>query len=222
MGPDHGEPIRILVVDDHAVVRQGLRTFLEIQPDLLLAGEASSGEEALPLARLTLPDVVLMDLILPGMDGVEATRRLLAQQPGCRVVVLTSFGEEGRVLSALEAGAAGYLLKTVDPDRLVAAVREAAAGGSPLSPEVSRRILAHMQRPTGLQPGAALTSRERQVLDGVTAGLSNKEIAARLGIGEKTVKSHLTHVFAKMGVEGRTQAALEAVRRGLAGGGAPR
>ncbi len=197
--------IRVMLVDDHAVVRQGLEQLLTSAGDIDVVGTAANGAEAVDQARELAPDVILMDLSMPDVDGVEATRRLLADVPDRRVVVLTSFADQSIILSALDAGASGYILKDAAPDELIAAVRAAATGGAPLDPKVARVLLDHQRAP---RPDAALSSRERQVLDLVAEGLANKQIARRLGIAERTVKAHLTRIFQQIGVTDRTQAAL--------------
>jgi len=203
--------IKVLVVDDHQLVRAGLIALLDTASDLEVAGEAADGEEALELARELRPDVVLMDLSMPVLDGVDATRRLLAEQPGTCVVVLTSFTETERVTEALAAGAIGYLLKDSDPHDLIAAVRAAAHGHAPLDPRVTRALLpgASASTPTPT-PAAAdlLSSRESEVLALVAKGLANKQVARALGISEHTVKVHLNNVFRRIGVNDRTSAAL--------------
>jgi two-component system, NarL family, response regulator LiaR len=209
--------IRVLVVDDHAVVRQGLRTFLDLQDDLDVVGEAGDGAEAVAEAERLAPDVVLMDLAMPGVDGVSAIRELRARVPDTRAIALTSFSDDARVFGAIRAGAAGYLLKDVDPAELVAGIRAVAAGQGLLSPPVAARLLEEMssERPTADEATAALTPREREVLILIAGGRSNKRIALELGVAEKTVKTHVGHVLGKLGVSDRTQAALWAVRHGL-------
>jgi len=215
------DPIRVLIVDDHAVVREGLRTFLELQDGIEVVGEAADGARAVELAGPLAPDVVLMDLAMPGVDGVRAMRALRSSAPWARVVVLTSFLDEERLMGALQAGAAGYLLKDVEPAELARAVRAAHAGEAMIDPTVAGRLLRTLSRHR--EPGTAvlerLTRRERQVLELIAAGRSNKRIAAELEIAEKTVKSHVGHVLAKLGVADRTQAALMAVRQGVVGPG---
>jgi DNA-binding NarL/FixJ family response regulator len=197
--------IRVLVVDDHAIVRQGLERLLATAGDVELVGMAADGREAVELAGRLRPDVVLMDLSMPTMDGVEATRLIVAGDEDVKVVVLTSFGEESRIVEALNAGAHGYLLKHIDPDDLIDAVRSAAAGDSPLDPRAGRVLLDQRRR----SPDAGeLTRREVEVLQLVGQGLANKQIARRLGIGERTVKAHLTSIFQRLGVTDRVQAAL--------------
>ncbi len=197
--------IRVLIVDDHAVVRHGLEQLLDSAEDIEVAGSAADGAEAVERAGELAPDVILMDLSMPGVDGVEATRRLSALTPGCRVVVLTSFADQRRILAALDAGASGYILKDAAPDELLAAVRAAASGGAPLDPKAARVLLDRRRAPVA---DGGLSPRERQVLDLVADGLANKAIARRLGIAERTVKAHLTSIFQQLGVTDRTQAAL--------------
>ena len=212
------EPIRVLLADDHAVVREGLRTFLELQDGIAVVGEAADGEEAVRTARRLTPDVVLMDLVMPRLDGVGAMRELRRTVPGARVIVLTSFADDDRLLPAIRAGAAGYLLKNVDPGELARAVRAAHEGQALLDPAVAARLVEELAGPAGEAPRDALTPREREVLALIARGLSNKRIARELGVSEKTVKAHVGHVLAKLGVSDRTQAAVLAVRSGLADG----
>jgi DNA-binding NarL/FixJ family response regulator len=212
------EPIRVLIVDDHAVVREGLRTFLELQDGIEVAGEAADGTEAVAAAARLGPDVILMDLVMPRLDGVGAMRELRRREPSSRVIVLTSFGDDDRLLPAIQAGAAGYLLKDVEPAELARAVRAAHAGEALLDPSVAARLVDAIAQPAGERPSERLTPRERQVLELIGRGLSNKRIARELGISEKTVKNHVGRVLAKLGVTDRTQAALHAVRAGLVEG----
>ena len=202
--------IRVLIADDHAVVRQGLRTFLSLQEDIEVVGEAADGEQAVAEAERLAPDVVLMDLVMPRMDGVEAIRRLHERVPAARAVVLSSFIDEDRLVPVVRAGAAGYLLKDVEPAELVAAIRTVHGGGALLHPRVAARLLAEVA-------GDPLTPREREVLALIGRGMANKVIARELGLAEKTVKTHVSSILAKLGVADRTQAALYAVREGLAG-----
>lgn len=196
--------IRVLVVDDHRLVRAGLITLLEAAGDIEVAGEAADGHQALETARAVAPDVVLMDLSMPVLDGVAATRLLLQERPQARVVALTSFSDRQRVNDVLAAGAIGYLLKDSRPDELLAAVRSAAEGHAPLDPRVAAALL------PGREPPAAdlLSEREKQVLRLAAAGLANKQIARRLGISESTVKVHIGNIFRQIGVRDRTSAAL--------------
>ena len=203
--------IRVLVVDDHQLVRAGLITLLEAAADIQVAGEAADGRQALEAAKAASPDVVLMDLSMPVLDGVAATRLLLAELPRTRVVALTSFSDRQRVTDVLAAGATGYVLKDSRPDDLLAAVRAAADGHVPLDPRVAAALLPSREVPLTEQ----LSEREKQVLRLVAVGLANKQIARRLGIAEKTVKTHLTNLFQRLGVADRTQAALWAERHGL-------
>jgi DNA-binding NarL/FixJ family response regulator len=200
--------IRVLIADDHAVVRQGLRTFLDLQEDIEVVGEAADGAEAVALAERLAPDVVLMDLVMPGVDGVEAIRRLRERAPATRAVVLSSFIDDDRLFPVVRAGAAGYLLKDVQPAELVDAIRTVHGGGALLHPQVAARLLAEVA-------GDPLTPREREVLSLVGRGMANKVIARELGLAEKTVKAHVSSILAKLGVADRTQAALYAVREGL-------
>jgi DNA-binding NarL/FixJ family response regulator len=206
------EPIHVLIVDDHAVVREGLRSFLELQDGLAVVGEAADGHEAVEAAERLRPDVVLMDLVMPNVDGVEAMRRLRERTPHTRVIVLTSFLDDERLLPAIRAGAAGYLLKDAEPRELARAIRAAHAGEALVNPAVAARLfdaLASGQRDDGY---AQLTAREREVLELIGRGYSNKRIALELGTAEKTVKNHVSRVLAKLGVADRTQAALYASR----------
>jgi len=206
--------IRVLVADDHAVVRQGLRTLLELQDDVEVVAEAADGEEAVARAGEAQPDVALVDLVMPGLDGVAVIGRLREVSPATRSIVLTSFLDEDSLLPAIRAGAAGYLLKDVEPAELVRAIRAAHAGEALLSPAVTARLLERVARaePEPLP----LTGREQEVLALVARGLSNKAIARELGLAEKTAKNHVSNILAKLGVDDRTQAALYAVRAGLA------
>jgi DNA-binding NarL/FixJ family response regulator len=209
--------IRLLIVDDHAVVRAGLEQLAETFERVEVVGSASDGAEAVRLCVQHHPDVVLMDLEMPQVDGIEATRRIAEQSPDTQVVVLTSFSDRERILRALDAGAVGYVLKDAAPDALEAAVRAAARGESPLDPKAARALLTARREPS---PTDQLSERETEVLAMVAEGLANKLIARRLGISEKTVKAHLTNVFRTIGVTDRTQAALWAQRHGV-GGDAP-
>jgi DNA-binding NarL/FixJ family response regulator len=208
--------IRLLIADDHAVVRTGLRQLVGTFDDVELVGEAANGKEAVALCAEREPDVVLMDLEMPVLDGIEATRQIVAAQPGVAVVVLTSFSDRDEILRALDAGAVGYLLKDAEPADLAKAVDAAARGEAPLDPRASRALLSARSRASPLD---ALSEREREVLAMVARGLPNKLIARELSISEKTVKAHLTNVFRTIGVTDRTQAALWAERNGLTAGG---
>ncbi len=204
--------IRIVVIDDHTIVRNGLVQLLGSHADLLVVGAAGDGAAAVALCLEHHPDIVLMDLSMPGMDGVEATRQIVAQAPGAQVVVLTSFMDRDRIVAALGAGAIGYLLKDAEPEELIRGIRSAARGESPLDPRAARTMLSAQRTPGPLD---ALTEREREVLALVAEGLPNKQIARRLQISEKTVKAHLTSVFRAIGVNDRMQAGLWARRNGL-------
>jgi DNA-binding NarL/FixJ family response regulator len=204
--------IRVVVVDDHTIVRNGLVQLLGSDPGLEVVGAAGDGEAAVALCLDQRPDVALMDLSMPGMGGVEATRRIATQCGGVQVVVLTSFADRERVLDALNAGAIGYLLKDAEPEELIRAIHAAARGESPLDPRAARTMLATQQTPGPLE---LLTERERQVLALVAEGLPNKQIGRRLEISEKTVKAHLTSAFRAIGVDDRMQAGLWARRHGL-------
>lgn len=203
--------IRLLIAEDHAMVRAGLEELLSDVEDFEIAGAAANGEEAITLAAETSPDVVLIDLAMPIIDGIEATRRMLAADPGLRIVVLTAFSDRERILRALDAGALGYLLKDTEPEELFASIRAAARGDAPLAPKAARAVLAERAS----QRSVELSDREKEVLSLVAAGLANKVIAQRLEISEKTVKAHLTRVFERIGVSDRTQAALWAQRQGI-------
>ncbi len=206
-------PIRVLLVDDHTMVRRGLTTFLKVYDDLQLVGEAATGEAAIQLCDRLLPDVVLMDLVMPGMDGVEATRVIRRQFPTVQVIALTSFNEEGLVQSVLRAGAISYLLKDVSAKELVQAIRAAHTGRSTLSPAATQALIhTTTQAPT---LGHDLTKRERTVLALMATGLSNTEIAAELGVSPSTIKSHVSHILAKFDVASRTEAVALAVRHHL-------
>lgn len=207
--------IRLVIADDHAVVRTGLSQLVSAFDEVELVGIASNGQEAIELCATSAPDVLLMDLEMPLVDGIEATRQIKAAHPEIAVVVLTSFSDRDRILRALDAGAAGYLLKDVEPDELARAIRAAAAGDVPLDPKAARALLTTR---TSTSPGDALSDREREVLLMVAEGLPNKLIARKLSISEKTVKAHLTSVFREIGVTDRTQAALWAVDNGLTAG----
>ena len=206
--------IAVLIADDHPVVRHGLRTFLETLDDVEVVGEAGNGAEAVEQAARLVPDVVLMDLVMPELDGVEATRRIRAESPTTKVIVLTSFDADEQVFPAIKAGAAGYLLKDVRPAELAEAVRKASRGEALLAPSVAAKL---MQEVAGARsPAAGLTERELEVLRLIARGLSNKMIARELVVSEKTVKTHVSNILAKLHLTDRTQAALYAVREGLA------
>jgi DNA-binding NarL/FixJ family response regulator len=208
--------IRVLIADDHAVVRQGLRTFLDLQEDIEVVAEAGDGESAVDAAARTDPDVILLDLVMPRLDGVGALKRLRAGESRARVIVLTSFGDDDKLFAALRAGAAGYLLKDVEPPELVRAIRAAHGGNAPLSPTIATRVVEEIAQGGGAPAEVDdLTPRERDVLILIARGRSNKVIALELGVAEKTVKTHVSHIFGKLGLTDRTQAALFAIRHGL-------
>ena len=204
--------IRVLIADDHAVVRAGLEELLSRSEDIEVVGSVPDGAAAVKVALETKPDVILMDLRMPELDGIEATRRITEASPESRVVVLTSFSDRERILAALDAGAVGYLLKDSEPEEIFRGVSAAARGESPLAPKAASALLAARAE---AKPIDTLTPREREVLVLVASGMTNIQIARRLGISEKTVKSHLTNVFDRIGAADRTQAALWAERQGL-------
>ncbi|MCZ8493675.1 response regulator [Priestia megaterium] len=209
--------IKILIADDHHVVRKGLVFFLQTQPDLEVVGEASNGEEAIKLATSLEPHIVLMDLSMPVLDGIEATKELKKQAPHIQVMILTSFSDQDHVIPALEAGASGYQLKESDPDELVAAIRKLMNGENQLHPKVTTHLLTRLTKSSEKKVNFIdhLTKREKDVLKEIAKGKSNKEIGASLHITEKTVKTHVSNILSKLGVQDRTQAALYAVQHGI-------
>ncbi len=215
------DTIRVLLVDDQSLFREGLHTLLSVQPDLKVVGEAANGEQALTVAAQTHPHVILMDLNMPVMDGVTATRRLHETQPATRVIVLTTFDDDESVFEGLRAGAVGYLLKDVSSDKLVEAIRAAARGESFLQPSIAAKVVAEFTRLAGQKPlhraslPEPLSERELEILRLLVGGASNKEIAASLYIAEGTVKNHVTNILGKLGVSDRTQAAVKAKELGL-------
>jgi len=204
--------VRVLIADDHSVVRQGLRMFLALDPEIEIVGEAASGEEAIQLARDIRPDVVLMDLVMPGMGGVAATRMIRTEMPAVEVVALTSVVADEAVTGAIRAGAIGYLLKNTEADELRRAIKSAAAGQVYLSPEAAARLVREVKIPGSPE---ALTERETTVLRLIAKGQANKQVARQLGIREQTVKTHVSNILGKLQLQSRTQAALYAVERGL-------
>lgn len=221
-----GERIRVLIVDDHAMVRQGLRTFLELQnvttQPIEVAGEAINGVQAVELARTLQPDIILLDLVMPEMDGIQATAQIMESNPNARVIILTSFGEEEKVLPAIRAGAQGYLLKDIPPNELVQAVREVYLGKVQLHPEIARKLMSAVAdrkepHPSSViaQTDDGLTEREQEVLQLIADGMNNREIAEKLVISEKTVKTHVSNILGKLHLDDRTQAAIYALRHGL-------
>ena len=206
-------PIRVMLVDDHTMVRRGLATFLEVFDDLELAGQAANGNEAIELCARLLPDVVLMDMVMPGMDGATVTRLIRQQFPTVQIIALSSFKDEQLVQSALQAGAIGYLLKHVSADELAQAIRAAHAGRGTLSPEAAHALIQAANQPP--PPAYNLTERERTVLTLMVEGLNNTEIAAKLVVSPSTIKSHVSHILRKLDVASRTEAAALAVRHHL-------
>ena len=204
------KPIRVLLVDDHTMVRRGLAAFLKVFDDLQLVGEADSGEAAIQLCGEILPDVVLMDMVMPDMDGATVTRTICQQYPQVQVIALTSFKDGDLVKNALEAGAIGYLLKDVSADELVRAIRAAHAGRATLSPEAAQALVETANQPPA--PGLDLTEREREVLALMVEGLNNTQIAGRLTVSSSTIKSHVSNILAKLGVASRTEAVTLALR----------
>lgn len=211
------EPITILLVDDHRVVRMGIAAYFDTLPDFIVVGEAESGEEAVLLVEEHVPDVVLMDLLMPGMDGVEATRRIKKLSPSTQVIVLTSHHDDEHIFPAIRAGALSYLLKDIDPDELAAAIKQAHAGEAVLNPRVASRMIKEVQgvRDAKVNPFTELTDREMEVLRLIAGGQSNKEIAEQLVISERTVKSHVSNLLGKLHLADRTQAAVYAWREGI-------
>ncbi len=207
------DPIRVLIVDDHAVVRQGLKAFLRVQDGIEFIGEAENGEEAIERASELAPDVIMMDLVMPGMGGVETMRKLRELGSDARVIVLTSFAEDDQVMAAVQAGAAGYLLKDVRPDELANAIRTVHQGDALLHPSVAAKLMSNVAGSGSAETKPdTLTARELDVLKDIARGMSNKEIAADLGVAEKTVKTHVSSILRKLQLADRTQAALHAVR----------
>jgi NarL family two-component system response regulator LiaR len=215
--------IRVAIADDHAVVRQGLRTFLELQDGMDVVGEAADGDEAVALVERTAPDVVLLDLVMPRLDGLEAIPRIRERAPGTRILVLTSFADDRTVLPAIRAGAAGYLLKDVQPPELAAAIRTVHSGEALLAPSVATMLVEQLAAEDGAGPvrrddgGHHLTPRELEVLAELARGRANKAIAFELGVSERTVKTHVSNILGKLGFTDRTQAAVYAVEHGLVG-----
>ncbi|HZQ37831.1 MAG TPA: response regulator transcription factor [Dehalococcoidia bacterium] len=209
--------IRVVIVDDHAVVREGLRTYLDLSDEIEVVGEARNGREAIDRARQLKPDVMLMDLLMPEMDGIAATRGVKEVSPETNVIVLTSFTDDEHIMPALRAGATGYLLKDVSANDLVRAIEGANKGQAQLHPDVARKLMEQVSQPAARQepPGAALTPRELEVLRLIASGMSNKEIARELVLNERTVKGHVSNILSKLGLADRTQAALYAVREGI-------
>jgi NarL family two-component system response regulator LiaR len=211
------EMIRVLVADDHAIVRKGICALLATEPGIEVIGEARDGMEAISQAQATEPDVILMDLVMPGTDGLEATRRISACQPQARILVLTSFAGDDQIFPAIKAGALGYLLKDSEPEQLVQAIQQVYRGESSLHPSIARRLLRELSSPSGKGPDTdSLTEREIEVLRLVAQGQSNREISVKLTISEATVRTHVSNILSKLNLCSRTQAALYALREGLA------
>ncbi len=215
MSTESGKKLTVLIVDDHAMVREGLQTFLELHETIEVVGEASNGQEAIEMTHHLLPDVVLMDLVMPKTDGIAATKEIRQLRPETKIIALTSFGEEERVMAAMKAGATGYLLKNVSPPDLVRAIEDVCRGDVHLHPEVARTLIDQVADSRPQESPATLTRRESQVLQLIANGLSNQDIAAELGIVVKTVKVHVSNILKKLGVADRTQAAVYAIRMGL-------
>ncbi|NWJ48184.1 MAG: response regulator transcription factor [Chloroflexi bacterium] len=217
MATDGNESVKVLIVDDHAVVRQGLITFLELQDEIEVVGEASNGKEALQKVKELHPDVVLMDLVMPVMDGLTAIKEIKLMRPETEVIALTSFADDEKVFTAIRSGATGYLLKDVQPQDLVKAVLAAERGEVQLHPEVAKKLMHEVLAPPKEADAIEeLTEREREVLGLLGKGMSNKEIARDLSVSEKTVKAHVSSILNKLNLPGRTHAALYAVKRGIA------
>jgi two-component system, NarL family, response regulator LiaR len=212
------QPFRVLITDDHTIVREGLRALISSMPDMVVAGEAANGLAAVEQARALKPDVILMDLLMPRLDGVEAIRQIKADNPAARILVLTSFSDDSKVFPALKAGALGYLLKDSASEVLIQAIRDVARGLSSLDAAIARRLMQEFSQPAGAAapPEAALTERETDVLRLVAQGLSNQEIAEKLVISETTVRGHVSRILTALHVSNRTQAALHALRKGIA------
>jgi NarL family two-component system response regulator LiaR len=207
--------IRILIADDHPVVRKGMRAMLETEPDLEVVGEAKNGAEAVEQYAQTAPDVVLMDLVMPGVDGIEAIQQIRAANPRARIMVLTSFTSDEKVFAAIRAGAAGYMLKDSDPDDLLRAIHQVYRGESSLHPAIAHKVLAELAHPTESKPQVeTLTEREKEVLSYIAQGLNNNQIAEKLVVSRATVHSHVNRILTKLQLDSRTQAALYAVRSG--------
>lgn len=210
------DEIKVLIADDHTVVRKGIRALLETEPGITVVGEAADGEDAIHKALALKPDVILMDLVMPKLDGVQAIKELREVLPEAKVLVLTSFAEDRRIVAAIEAGALGYLLKDSSPQDLVRAIREVHRGESSLHPKVAQQLIKKLRRPAEEPEREELTARERKVLALIARGLSNREIARELSISEPTVRTHVSNILRKLGLKSRTQAALYALKEGLA------
>ena len=211
------KPIRVLIADDHHIVRKGLKVLLGTEKDMQVVGEAENGAEAVDKAASLKPDVILMDIVMPEMDGIEATRKITAETPGSRILVLTSFAADDKVFPAVKAGALGYLLKDSTPEQLIEAIRQVHRGEPSLEPSIARKVLQELSGGgSGKQTTDPLTERELEVLRLIAQGLSNKEIAAKIFVAEWTVRSHVSNILGKLHLASRTQAALYALRSGIA------
>ena len=209
--------IRILICDDHAVVREGLRALITTEPDMIIAGEAADGENAVVAFRELRPDVTLLDMVMPRMDGVEALKQILSEFPGARILILTSFSEDEMVFPAIKSGALGYLLKESSPEELIRAIRSVNRGEASLHPSIARRLIQELSQPTALPPTQEpLTEREMEVLRLVAKGYSNEEIGDALVVSERTARGHVSSILSKLHLANRTQAALYALREGIA------
>jgi len=214
--PDLENPISILIVDDHTVVRDGLRALISAEPGMEVVGDASDGAEAVQLAGDLLPDVILLDLVMPRMDGVEATRLIRQANPNSRILVLTSFAEDHQVFSAIKAGAMGYLMKDTSSEELLQAIRNTYSNQPVMQPKIALKLMEEIQSPGSSETENALTAREVEILQYVALGKTNQEIADELFLSERTVRTHITNILAKLGLTNRTQAALFALRSGIA------
>lgn len=212
---EKAETIQLIIVDDHKVVRSGVKALIETESGLEIIGEASDGREAVAKVKAMEPDLVLMDLVMPEMDGVEATRRITEEGMELKILILTSFSEEERIIQAIKAGASGYLIKDASPDELVRAIKDTYRGESTLDPKVAGTVLRSMQKEKD-EPAEELTEREIEVLELIAKGLPNDDIANELYISERTVRSHVSNILGKLNLQNRTQAALYAVRQGIA------
>jgi NarL family two-component system response regulator LiaR len=210
------KPIRLLIADDHHIVRKGIKVLLATEKDMQVVGEAENGAEAVEKAAALEPDVILMDIVMPEMDGIEATRKITAARPESRILVLTSFAADDKVFPAVKAGALGYLLKDSTPEQLLEAIRQVHRGEPSLEPAIARKVLQELSRPAGKPTSEPLTEREMEVLRLIAQGMSNKEIASKIFVAEWTVRSHVSNILGKLHLASRTQAALYALRAGLA------
>lgn len=214
---EHGAPIRVLIADDHAVVREGLRGLITSEPGMEVVGEAADGIEAVLKARLLQPDIILLDLMMPRMSGLEAIGEITGENPEARILVITSFAEDNKVFPAIKTGALGYLLKDSSPQQLLQAIREVSRGEASLHPTIARKVIREVRQPPDLPPAEEpLTARELEVLRLVAKGLSNQDIAQHLVVSERTVRNHVSNILHKLHLANRTQAALYALREGLA------